>query len=226
MATQTIPRPRGRPRAYDPEQALERAMHTFWKRGYCGTTLDDLSAAMHMNRPSLYAGFGDKHQLYLKAMQRFQTQAKQHFAEALAPRADDSSFADVIARYLHAAIDLYVARKSREISGCAVIATATAQALTEPDIGQLLDSVLDEMDGQLYQCLQTAVDNGALPADADIEALTFLLASTAHSIGIRARAGFTRQRLERMAGLLVRTLWQIVGQAPTRRVKGGRSKGG
>jgi len=209
--TGTAPRPRGRPRAYDPEQALERAMHTFWKRGYCGTTLDDLSAAMHMNRPSLYAGFGDKHQLYLKAMQRFQAQAKQHFAEALAPRTDDASFADVIARYLHAAIDLYVARKSREISGCAVIATAAAQALTEPDIEQLLDTVLDEMDSQLYQCLQTAVDNGVLPDETDIEALTFLLASSAHSIGIRARAGFTCERLERMAGLLVRTLWPLIG---------------
>jgi len=216
MATQTIPRPRGRPRAYDPEQALERAMHTFWKRGYCGTTLDDLSAAMHMNRPSLYAGFGDKHQLYLKAMQRFQAQARERFAEALESRADDSAFADVIARYLHAAIDLYTAS---ETTGCAVIATTTAQALTEPDIGQLLDSVLDEMDSQLYQCLQTAVDNGVLPDDIDIEALTFLLASSAHGIGIRARAGFTRQRLERMAELLVRTLWLLVGKTPARRVK-------
>jgi len=211
MATQTIPRPRGRPRAYDPEQALERAMHTFWKRGYCGTTLDDLSAAMQMNRPSLYAGFGDKHQLYLKAMQRFQTQARERFAEALEPKPDDASFADTITRYLHAAIDLY---SGQETTGCAVIATATAQALTEPDIGQVLDTVLDEMDSQLYQCLQTALDNGVLPEDTDIEALTFLLASTAHSIGIRARAGFTRQRLERMAGLLVRTLWQFFGNIP------------
>jgi len=208
--TGTAPRPRGRPRAYDPEQALERAMHTFWKRGYCGTTLDDLSAAMHMNRPSLYAGFGDKHQLYLKAMQRFQAQASQHFAEALEPRADDGSFADVITRYLHAAIDLYT---GKETTGCAVIATATAHALTEPDIGQVLDKVLEEMDGQLYQCLQTTMEHGALPCDADIEALTFLLASTAHSIGIRARAGFTRQRLERMAEMLVRTLWPLVGKA-------------
>jgi len=213
MATQTIPRPRGRPRAYDPEQALERAMHTFWKRGYCGTTLDDLSAAMHMNRPSLYAGFGDKHQLYLKAMQRFQAQARKHFAEALAPRVNDCSFADVIARYLYAAIDLYT---GKETTGCAVIATATAHALTEPDIGQVLDTVLQEMDSQLCQCLQSAMECGALPRDADIEALTFLLASTTHSIGIRARAGFTRQRLERMAGLLVRTLWPLVGKTPVR----------
>jgi len=70
------------------------------------------------------------------------------------------------------------------------------------------------------------VDNGVLPDDTDIEALTFLLASTAHSIGIRARAGFARERLERMAGLLVRTLWPLVGKTPARRIRGGRSKGG
>ena len=54
------PRPRGRPRSYDPEVALKRATEAFWKSGYSGTSLDDLAAATGMNRPSLYAGFGDK----------------------------------------------------------------------------------------------------------------------------------------------------------------------
>jgi len=63
------------------------------------------------------------------------------------------------------------------------------------------------------------VDNGVLPDDTDIEALTFLLASTAHSIGIRARAGFTRKRLERMAATLVRSLWQLIGKTPAGRAK-------
>jgi len=165
-----------------------------------------------MNRPSLYAGFGDKHRLYLKAMQRFQAQAQaqQHFAQALESKADDASFADVITRYLNAAVDLYT---GQETTGCAVIAiaTATAQALTEPDIGQVLDAVLEEMDGQLYQCLHAAMERGALPEDTDIEALTFLLASSAHSLGIRARAGFTRERLERMVAVLVRSVWLLAG---------------
>jgi len=196
-------KPRGRPRAYNPDVALERAMQTFWKSGYCATSLDDLSEAMQMNRPSLYAGFGDKHRLYIKAMQRFQDQARQYFAQALVARSDDISFADVVSRYLLAAIDLYTAH---DATGCAIIATATVQALTEPDIGQLLDQMLQEMDSQLRQCLQTARDRGALPETTDIEALTFLLTSTVHSIGIRARAGHGRERLERMVTLLVAAL--------------------
>jgi len=210
--TVLTPKPRGRPRAYDPDAALERAMQTFWKSGYCGTSLDELSAAMHMNRPSLYAGFGDKKQLYIKAMQRFQAQARQHFAQTLEPRPDDISFADTVTRYLSAAIDLYAARDTTGTSGCAVIATATAQALTEPDIGQVLDQLLQEMDSQLHQCLQAAVDRGALPEATDTEALAFLLTSTVHSIGIRARAGHCRERLKRMVALLVKTLCPAAGK--------------
>src|ERR1041384_1088527 len=66
-----LKRPRGRPRAYEPDQALARAMDAFWEGGYAGTSLDTLADKMGMNRPSLYAAFGDKEQLYLKALERY-----------------------------------------------------------------------------------------------------------------------------------------------------------
>src|ERR1700678_2029748 len=62
------PRRRGRPRAYDPQAALGRATDAFWKTGYSATSLDEISAATGMNRPSLYAAFGDKCALYLEAL--------------------------------------------------------------------------------------------------------------------------------------------------------------
>src|SRR5215470_13757939 len=64
-------RPRGRPRIYDPDVALARAMDAFWRSGFGATSLDDLSLATGMNRPSLYAAFGDKEALYLKALSRY-----------------------------------------------------------------------------------------------------------------------------------------------------------
>src|SRR5262245_66197867 len=64
-------RPRGRPRAYDPEIALQLATESFWRAGYAATSLDDLSAATGMNRPSLYSAFGDKRDLYLAALRRY-----------------------------------------------------------------------------------------------------------------------------------------------------------
>ena len=63
------PRRRGRPRAYDPQAALQQATDSFWRSGYSGTSLDKIGAATGMNRPSLYAAFGDKHTLYLKALE-------------------------------------------------------------------------------------------------------------------------------------------------------------
>ncbi len=70
-ATETVQSKAGRPRCFCEEQALEAAMRVFWEKGYEGTSLNDLTEAMGINRPSLYAAFGDKAALFLKAMERY-----------------------------------------------------------------------------------------------------------------------------------------------------------
>src|SRR3954451_891852 len=79
-------KPRGRPRAYDPQVALARAAEKFWKAGYAGTSLDDLVYAPDMTRPSLYAAFGDKHDLYLKTLEHYRDESR---ALARFPLADN-----------------------------------------------------------------------------------------------------------------------------------------
>jgi len=175
---------------------LERALQAFWKGGYSGTSLDALAEATGLNRPSLYAGLGDKRTIYIKAMRRFQVYACQHFGDALQARQTDRSFADVVARYLRAAIEVDGKHPERGVSGCAVISTATAEALTDPEIRQVLDDVLNEMDAQLHARLVAAVADGELPEHTDVSALCFLLTSSAHSIGIRARAGHALEQME------------------------------
>src|SRR5436190_22701597 len=69
-------KPRGRPRAYDPEAALAKALDLFRKEGFAATSLDELSAATGMNRPSLYSAFGDKRELYIKAYARYRSDAR------------------------------------------------------------------------------------------------------------------------------------------------------
>ncbi|WP_341666645.1 TetR/AcrR family transcriptional regulator [Alcaligenes sp. SDU_A2] len=200
-------KPRGRPRAYDPEQVLERALCAFWKGGYSGTSLDTLATATGLNRPSLYAGLGDKRTIYLKAMRRFQERARVHFCAALAPQPGDQRLTDVIARYLQAAIDVDGPQEDIDVSGCAVISTATAEALTDPAIKQVLEDVLEEMDEQLRNYLKNAQRSGVLRRDADVDALAFLMSATAHSIGIRARAGRSKAELERMLQGLAQALY-------------------
>src|SRR5260370_19309035 len=84
MVQKSETRRRGRPRAYDPEVALQRAMEAFWDGGFSGTSLDDLSARMGMNRPSLYAAFGDKQALYLKTLGSYRAGTCTTLAAALA----------------------------------------------------------------------------------------------------------------------------------------------
>ena len=72
---------RGRPREYDPDRALASATRVFWKNGYAATSLDELAAATGMNRPSLYAGFGDKRELYLETLKRYRERTRAGVAQ-------------------------------------------------------------------------------------------------------------------------------------------------
>lgn len=122
----------------------------------------------------------------------------------------------MIARYLRAAIKVD-GQRDTGVSGCAVISTATAAALTDPEIRQVLDGVPEEMDAQLLNRLKNAKSSDELPGDADIESLGFLLFSTAHSICIRVRAGQTRQDMEKRVEALARTFAdRLVSSASTR----------
>src|SRR5437016_14311052 len=80
----------GRPRAFDPDLALDRAMHVFWDKGYEGASLSALTRAMRINRPSLYAAFGNKAQLFRKVLDRYMDGPVAYFGKALAaPKARD-----------------------------------------------------------------------------------------------------------------------------------------
>src|ERR1700744_1918323 len=76
------PKRRGRPRAYDPEVALGKALGLFRKQGFAATSLDDLSAATGMNRPSLYSAFGDKRELYIKSFARYRADVRSAMADS------------------------------------------------------------------------------------------------------------------------------------------------
>src|SRR6201993_3132280 len=90
MKSEPAAAPRGRPRAFDPDTALDRAMHVFWAKGYEGASLSNLTRAMRINRPSLYAAFGNKEQLFRKVLDRYMGGPVAYFGKALAaPKARD-----------------------------------------------------------------------------------------------------------------------------------------
>jgi TetR/AcrR family transcriptional regulator, copper-responsive repressor len=187
-------KPRGRPRAYVPEVALSRATKAFWQSGFAGTSLDDLAAATGMNRPSLYGAFGDKHDLYMKALAEYWAAGRVALADALSP--ERPLRAGLRAVYA-SALDLYIPASGRP-RGCFLIGTGTSEAVRDPQVRGFLDAAYDELDAAFEARLRAAVEGGELPRGADPEALGKLAAAVLHSLAIRSRAGASRADLERL----------------------------
>lgn len=193
--SETEPRPRGRPRAYDPRAALERATDTFWTTGYAGTSLDRISAATGMNRPSLYAAFGDKRALYLEALARYWQVSLAATREALAT---DRPLDEALMLAYEAAMTIYFSGDGRA-RGCFVIGTAVTEAVEDSDIRNSLATGLHMIDADFEARLRMAQEKGELKSDADPAALAMLATATMHTIAIRARAGATRAELRELA---------------------------
>src|SRR6187402_1034465 len=188
-------RPRGRPRAYEPDVALRRAADAFWKAGYSGTSLDDLSAATGMNRPSLRAAFGDKHTIYLRALADYWGIK---FAVMRVALASPGTLPEVLMRVYDAALDIYFSG-DEHVRGCFVVGTAVTEAVGDPEIQDVITSGFRTLDVDFEARLREARDAGALRKDADLEALAMLVSATMHTIAIRARAGATREEVRALA---------------------------
>src|SRR5690242_294420 len=185
------PKRRGRPRAYQPEIALAKALDLFRKGGFAATSLDDLSAATGMNRPSLYGAFGDKRELYIKSYQRYRDDARASMTEIFR---GEMPIRKRLERIYAIALDIYLSGESPR--GCFTVMTAASEAVFDPEIrSMVLDGFL-ELDKAFAACFRQAKEKGEVPASADPIALSQLASATIHSIAIRARAGVPRKELE------------------------------
>jgi AcrR family transcriptional regulator len=193
------PRRRGRPREYDPDRALASAEHTFWKRGYAGTSLDDLAAATGMNRPSLYAAFGDKRSLYLKTLERYREQVR---AKALELLADEPPLRVYLERFYEAALDIYFAG-AKPVRGCYSIGTAATEAAVDPAVRAFLAQSIRATDTFLSGLIRQAQERKEIAADCDPEALAQIATATLHTLAVRSRAGHSRQELSNLAAAVI-----------------------
>jgi AcrR family transcriptional regulator len=187
------PKRRGRPRAYDADEALARAAATFWKAGYAGTSLDDLVAATGMNRPSLYAAFGDKREIYLKTLDYYMEESR---AVARAALADDPPLRVFLKRFYDKALDLYFGDGPR---GCYTVGTAATVAAVDDDVRKFLADRVRNADDFLKKQIEKGRERGEIARDADPAALAYLATGTLHTLAIRSRAGMPRRELEALA---------------------------
>jgi len=186
------PKRRGRPRAYQPEVALGKALDLFRKDGFAATSLDDLSAATGMNRPSLYGAFGDKRELYIKSYARYRADARAAMIDIFR---DELPIRRRLERIFAVALDIYLSGDAGP-RGCFTVMTAASEAVSDPEIRGMVLEGLSELDKAFTACFRLAKENGELPQTADPVVLAQLSSATIHSIAVRARARVQRKELE------------------------------
>jgi TetR/AcrR family transcriptional regulator, copper-responsive repressor len=189
---QEAPKRRGRPRAYQPEIALGKALDLFRKDGFAATSLDDLSAATGMNRPSLYGAFGDKRELYLKSYERYRADARAAMVDIFK---DELPIRERLQRIYTVALDIYLSGEDGP-RGCFTVMTAASEAVSDPDIRAMVLEGFAELDKAFAACFSIAREKGELAKSADPVVLAQLASATIHTIAIRARARVPRKELE------------------------------
>jgi len=193
---------RGRPRAYDPAEALQAARDIFWVKGYAATSLDDIVEATKMNRPSLYAAFGDKEAIYLAALKMQGELLVTAIAGAVALEMKLKAFLDL---FFGRCIDSYLAGAAGP-RGCFLVGTALTESLMREDVGAVVRDAFGRCDDLFEERFKRAKKAGDLPKSADARALAMLVSSTMHELSMLARAGSSRAALADRANLAMRLI--------------------
>ena len=179
---------RGRPREFCPDQALASALQVFWTKGYEGASLSDLTDAMGITRPSLYAAFGNKEALFRQALDLYQRDKTAYIGEAMR-----EPTARAVAQYLlHGAVETATGGECRGCMG--VISTVACQSV-EPSIREDVNQRAEAAKTLIVERMQQAIDSGEFNGPADAQAITRYLLAIMQGISVQAQSGATRADL-------------------------------
>jgi AcrR family transcriptional regulator len=190
--------PSGRVRQFDADEALDLALKVFWARGYEGATLPELTAAMGINRPSLYAAFGNKEQLFQKALERYQTGPQSFVGEALKRPT---------AREVAEAIFSGFVRMQRDRSGsrgCMIVSGALACGEEAEAVRRELARLRQATVAALRERFKQAVHEGDLPGGTDCATLARSVATVLNGLAVQAASGATEKELRQVAAVAMR----------------------
>jgi len=188
----------GRPRAFDEDKALGRALEVFWRKGYEGASIADLTAAMGINPPSLYAAFGNKEALFCRALDRYEAEHEASWNEALsAPTAYEA----VKHLLMYSAASL---GDKRRPPGCLMVQAALCGGKECDAVKKELDKRRDASFRLIRERLKRARREGDLPENTDPASLARYIATVLHGMAVQAAGGASRKELERVAATALR----------------------
>ncbi len=180
---------RGRPREFVLDDALDRAVEVFWRQGYEGTTLDDLTSAMNISRPSLYAAFGNKEATFKQAVKRYAAVDMAYINDAI----DQPTARAVAEEYLRSNVKA-ITEPDRP-AGCLSIQGGLSGSSEDQRIVSFLNDSRNEGESRFAERFQRAIDEGDLPASENPRELAKYLATVTAGLAVQAAAGASRAEL-------------------------------
>lgn len=194
----------GRPRKFDEDEVLIQMQRQLWTTGLSGISLDGIARSAGLNRPSLAAAFGSKDAIYGRAARQYAAMMDDCLSRAL----DIDNLHVALRKAFDVAIGIYT---DAGPDGCFVICTAPAEALTNPVCRDILDLSIEAIDALFLKRLEREQAR-VQSSHGDLPALAGMLGSTLHSIALRARAGWSPDRLRSFAaGTVDHVVKDLVG---------------
>ena len=186
----------GRPRSFDVDDAVRKAQALFWTDGFDGTSLAALASAVGVHKPSLYAAYGDKRDLYMAAYDAYQEEAGKLVAEALS----EDRLRDALETFFAADLDLFLADEGR---GCFMLATAVPLAAKDDAIAARVRRALDGLQEAWARRVKRAYEDGDLSEALETATVVDIVMSTHIALANRARSGSDRATLQRTVDRIV-----------------------
>jgi AcrR family transcriptional regulator len=201
-ATKLAAKPRGRPLAFSQEEALDKALSVFWARGYEGASMAELTEALGINKPSIYAAFGNKEALFRKALERYRAGPVAFVAEAM----QQPTARQAIESLLMRAIDFFSDESTP--NGCMIVQGALTCGQSSLAIQQELIAYRGHFEASITKRLELAKVQGDLAPNVNSKQLAKYIATIHQGMSVQATSGATREELKAIVEMALKN-WPV-----------------